>query len=86
MKGGSLPHCCRSSGSMFIVGPPAAIDDSTMNAPFDLEDKLSSMNFPRLVMRIASSASRGFCNLLNCRFCDLVRLYAIYFSRDGVRK
>ena len=81
-----MPHNCHSSGSAVIVGSPPTIDDSTMNAPFARDGKLSSMNPPHLLMRIASSASSAFGNLLNSRSCDLVRLNAVYLSLGGVRK
>ena len=65
---------------------PGLIDDATMNALLDQEAKLNSMNFHHLAMRIASNTGRVFSNLLNCGLCDLVRLYAVHFNLDGVRK
>jgi len=62
------------------------IDDIAMNALFNLEAKRNSMNFHHLAMRIASNTGRAFRNLLDCGLCDLVRLYAVYFNLDGVRK
>jgi hypothetical protein len=66
------------------------IDDVAMNALFDQEAKLNQTNFRRTAMRIASkTASKTgsvFIKLLNCILCDLVRLYAVHFNVDGVRK
>ena len=57
-----------------------------MNALFDQEAKLNSTNCHHLAMRIASNTGRALGNLLNCGLCDLVRLYAVHFNLDGVRK
>ncbi len=59
---------------------------ATMNALFDQEAKLNLINFRCAAMRIASMAGGNVIKLINCVLCDLVRLYAVYFNLDGVRK
>lgn len=62
------------------------IDDTTINALFDQEAKLNHINFRCTAMRIASTTGGKAIKLINSFLCDLVRLYAVYFNIDGVRK